>query len=68
MQVSKSKSKVVADSFNKAVAVANGVRSGKVTAATIAQLLGTDAAGGRRRRTSTQQERFRRFSSRYNMV
>ena len=55
MVVSDSKSKVVASSFKVAQAIADGVKGGKVKVTDITQLLGTDTAGGRRRRTQTQQ-------------
>ncbi len=63
MEVSKSKSKAVADSIKIAVAIANGITSGKVSPTTIAQLLGTDSVGGRRRCTISQQERFGKFKA-----
>ena len=63
MEVSDTKFKVVASSLLIAQAIVNGCASGKVKAATVTQLLGADAAGSRRRRTPSQQQRFATFRS-----
>jgi len=52
MQVSETKSKVIASTPKIAQAIVDGTTNGKVKAATITQLLGTDTAGSRQRRTS----------------
>lgn len=63
MEVSDTKSKIISSSPVIAQAVAAGAKSKKLKTAEITQLLGTDTAGGRRRRTQTQQDRFSSFTS-----
>jgi len=63
MTVSDTKSKVIASDPKIAQCIAEGTKSRKIKATSITQLLGTDSAGGRRRRTQTQQQRFSDFKS-----
>jgi len=63
MQVSDTKSKVIASTPKIAQAIVDGSTNGKVKVATITQLLGTDTAGSRQRRTQSQQQRFANYRS-----
>ena len=63
MQVSDTKSKVIASTPTIAQAIVDGTSNGKVKAATITQLLGTDTAGSRQRRTQSQQQRCANYRS-----
>ena len=58
MEVSDTKSNVIASTPKIAHSIVDGSSNKKVQAATIAQLLGNDTAGSKRRRTQTQQKRF----------
>ena len=63
MEVSASKSKVLAGRLPIALAIEQGTVTNKVSATTHAKLLGTDSIGGRKRSTKCFQERLQAFSS-----
>ena len=63
MEVSSTKSKVLAGRPALAAAVVAGVTSKKVSVATHAKLLGTDSVGGRRRATTVAQQRLASFTA-----
>ena len=62
MEVSATKSKILSGRPALAIAIANGVASGKMSWTRHAKLLGTDSVGGRRRTTEVAQLRLAEFS------